>query len=440
MGRYARRTRRGTAGIVAAVIMFAILLTVGKGSQKIDTGYLYVAGTTDTVEVITARGSAYKATYPPTSQNNAVSANTAQSLTIDPQTFKWTTIGTSPAALTQSKSLSNCNAAACALGFTSSVSAGDTLAYALGLYGQNPPSTPTDTVGSTFTLGASSSVVHANNPALVQNRYASNCNSSNCGLAFTSNVASGNVLAFGLGWSGQSPPSTPTDTRGDTFTLGASNSVTYTPPTPALVQQRFASNCNAANCGLAFTSNVAAGDILAYSLGWFSHNLPSTPTDTLGDSFTLGASTSVTSGFATPSIIQKGFASNCNAANCGLAYSSSVTAGNILAFGLGWYGQNAPSTPTDTRGNTFSLGASNSVTTTGSPSVVQKAYASNCNSSNCGLAFGSNVVSGNILAFGLGWSGQSAPSTPTDTRGNTFTLAASNSVVVGGGAPALVQM
>src|SRR3989442_15440067 len=63
-----------------------------------------------------------------------------------------------------------------------------------------------------------------------------------------------------------------------------------------------------------------------------------------------------------------------------------------------------------------------------------------CNSSNCGLAFGSNVVSGNVLALGLGWSGQGPPSTPTDTRGNTFTLGASNSVTVGGGAVLVGQM
>src|SRR6266851_4864904 len=76
------------AGCVNTTPPLWILLNVGKGSAKIDTGYLYVAGTTDTVEVVTARGSTYSATYPPTSSNNAVSANTAQSLTVDPQTFK----------------------------------------------------------------------------------------------------------------------------------------------------------------------------------------------------------------------------------------------------------------------------------------------------------------------------------------------------------------
>src|SRR5205807_8371641 len=111
------------------------------------------------------------------------------------------------------------------------------------------------------------------------------------------------------------------------FTLGASNSVTVNAPTASVVQKRYASNCNSANCGLAYTSNVAEGDILAFSLGWFSHNLPSTPTDTLGDSFTLGASTSVTSGFATPAVVQQRYTSNCNAPNCQLGYTNPVTAG-----------------------------------------------------------------------------------------------------------------
>lgn len=45
-----------------------IVVNAGKGSAKIDTGYLYVPGTTDTVEIITQRGNAYSANYPP-SQN-----------------------------------------------------------------------------------------------------------------------------------------------------------------------------------------------------------------------------------------------------------------------------------------------------------------------------------------------------------------------------------
>ena len=142
---------------------------------------------------------------------------------------------------------------------------------------------------------------------------------------------------------------------------GASQSVTYNPPTPAVVQSKYAANCNAVNCGLAYTSNVAAGNALVFALGWNGQSPPSTPTDTRGDTFTLGASTSVQSGTSSPSIAQQRYTSNCNAVNCGLAYSSNVAAGNTLVYGLGWYGQGPPSTPTDTRGDTFTLGASTSV-------------------------------------------------------------------------------
>jgi len=273
-------------------------------------------------------------------------------------------------------------------------------------------------------------------------RYTSNCNSSNCGLAYTSNVASGNTLVIGLGWLNNSPPSTPTDTRSDTFTLGASNSITVTPPTPAVVQKGYTSNCNAANCALAYTSSVSTGNTLAYALGWYGHSPPATPTDTLGDAFALGPSTSVVSGTVTPSIVQQRYTSNCNSASCGLAYTSNVASGDTLAYALGWYAQSAPSTPTDTLGDTFTLGASNSVTVAagGTPSLVQSRYTSNCNSASCGLAFTSNVASGNILAYALGWYGQNPPSTPTDTQGNSFTLGASKSITASsGGTPTLVQ-
>src|SRR2546422_8131302 len=129
------------------------------------------------------------------------------------------------------------------------------------------------------------------------------------------------------------------------------------------------------------------------------------------------------------SLVQKNYNSNCNSASCGLAYSSSVTAGNTLAFALGWFGQNPPSTPTDTRGDTFTLGVSTSVSAPNGnpPTLVQNRYNSNCNSASCGLAFTSNVVSGNTLAFALGWYDHTPPSTPTDTRGDTFTPSPSNS-------------
>ena len=41
----------------------------GGGSPSIDTGYVYAAGTTDTVKVLTARGNTYSATYPTPASN-----------------------------------------------------------------------------------------------------------------------------------------------------------------------------------------------------------------------------------------------------------------------------------------------------------------------------------------------------------------------------------
>src|SRR5207249_9518429 len=123
-------------------------------------------------------------------------------------------------------------------------------------------------------------------PPLVQKNYNSNSSSASCGLAFTSNVVSRNTLAFPTRRSSHLPPSTPTDTRGDTFTLGVSNSVTG--PAPTLVQKNYNSNCSSASCGLAFTSNVVSGNTLPFALGWMNQSPPSTPTDTRGDTFTLG--------------------------------------------------------------------------------------------------------------------------------------------------------
>src|SRR5207244_1282877 len=225
-----------------------------------------------------------------------------------------------------------------------------------------------------------------------------------------------------------------------TYTLGAANTVSApsgNPPT--LVQKNYNSNCNSASCGLAFSTNVVSGNTLAFALGWYNQSPPSTPTDTRGDTFTLGVSNSVAG--PAPTLVQKNYNSNCSSASCGLAFTSSVTAGNTLAFALGWYGQSPPSTPTDTRGDTFTLGVSNSVSAPSGnpPTLVQKNYNSNCNSASCGLAFTSNVVAGNLLVFGLGWSGggSTIPSSVSDTLGDAFTLGVSNSVAAS--APTLVQ-
>src|SRR4029077_5101537 len=46
-------------------------------------------------------------------------------------------------------------------------------------------------------------------------------------------------------------------------------------------------------------SPVTQGDLLVFELGWVNHAAPATPTDTLGDTFTLGPSVSVTGGGST---------------------------------------------------------------------------------------------------------------------------------------------
>ncbi|MGH9919362.1 MAG: hypothetical protein ACRD6W_10925, partial [Nitrososphaerales archaeon] len=83
--------------------------------------------------------------------------------------------------------------------------------------------------------------------------------------------------------------------------------------------------------------------------------------DTLGDTYAVGASQSVIGATGTPAVVQKNYASNCNSSSCGLGYSSAVTQGNMLVFGLAWHGATSPSTPTDTLGDVFTLGVSNSV-------------------------------------------------------------------------------
>ena len=238
------------------------------GSKAIDTEYQYASGTTVTVKVLTARGNTYSATYP----DSGSQSGSTQSVTVNLDNLKWVQLVPQASSLVQKKYVSNCNAAACAASFTSSVTAGNILVDAVGWGNQAPPSgVPTDTRGDSFTLGASSSVAAPSSPALVQSKYTSNCNAASCGLAFTSSVTSGNTLVYSLGWANQSPPSAPTDTRGDSFTLGSSNSVTVNPAAPSLVQQRYAANCNSATCALAYSSSVTAGNTLVLGLGWPSN-------------------------------------------------------------------------------------------------------------------------------------------------------------------------
>jgi len=69
-------------------------------------------------------------------------------------------------------------------------------------------------------------------PVLVANyNHTYDCNAVNCGLGFNINPPQprghpGRYPGLRNGWTGVAPPSTPTDTFGDTFTLAVSNSVT----------------------------------------------------------------------------------------------------------------------------------------------------------------------------------------------------------------------
>src|SRR5947208_2415716 len=189
-------------------------VTPQKTSASYDTGITIVPGTY-TIKVITHRGNAYTATYPPVPTSFASSTG---SLTVDLSSFRWVQL-TGTSSITQENYVANCNAALCGVGFSSSVTSGDTLVYALGWGNHAAPATPTDTRADTSTLGVSNSVSAAglNPPTLVQKNYNSNCNSASCGLAFTSNVAAGNTLVFGLGWSVAAPyyvPITLTNNQG----------------------------------------------------------------------------------------------------------------------------------------------------------------------------------------------------------------------------------
>ncbi len=240
-------------------------IDAGKGSSTIDTGYVYTPGTTDTLKVLTARGNTYTQTYP----EPASDTGSTQAVSVNLDNLKWVQLLPEASSLVQKNYVANCNSANCALAYSSSVTAGNILVDAVGWGSNAPPSgVPTDTRGDVFKLGVSSSVAEASTPALVQDKYTSNCNAVSCGLAFSSNVAAGHTLVYAVGWANQSPPSAPTDTRGDTFTLGASQSLTITPNTPSVVQHRYLSDCSSSTCSLAYSSSVTAGNTLVLGLGW----------------------------------------------------------------------------------------------------------------------------------------------------------------------------
>jgi hypothetical protein len=363
MGSAARNGRRGIASIVATVILFAILFTVG-------TSYFIFVNSENASYVQSLLGATNKVQG---SINEGLSVTTLLEADGDVgfyvnNTSSTTVNMTAVLVISSTGALLKCDG----VGFPAGAGCSNTTPTLWTVVNSGAGSAEidtnyvyatgtTDTVkvltarGNTYTQtypepasqsGSSQSVtVNLDNlkwvqlipqaSSLVQKNYVANCNAASCALAYSSSVTAANILVDGISWSNQAPPSTPTDTRGDLFTLGASSSVAV-PSSPALVQDKYTSNCDAVSCGLAFNSNVVLGHTLVYAVGWENHAAPSAPTDTRGNLFTLGSSQSVTVNPPTPALVQHRYLTNCNSATCALAYSSSVTAGNTLVLGLGW--------------------------------------------------------------------------------------------------------
>ena len=75
------------------------VVPAGGESSAIDTGYLYVTGTTVTVKVLTARGNAYSGTYP-----TPVSLSTSsQSVAVSLDNLKWVQLVPQASSLAQKK-------------------------------------------------------------------------------------------------------------------------------------------------------------------------------------------------------------------------------------------------------------------------------------------------------------------------------------------------
>ncbi len=66
-----------------------IVVNAGKGSATIDTGFTYVAGTADTVKIVSLRGNAFTATWPATVPPYATQAYSVGSVTASLGSFRW---------------------------------------------------------------------------------------------------------------------------------------------------------------------------------------------------------------------------------------------------------------------------------------------------------------------------------------------------------------
>ena len=305
-----RRSRRAIAGIVATVIMFAILFTVGTSYfifvEATNTSYVQNLLNATNKEQASLQESLSVTTILETNGDVGFFANDTSSLTINMTALL---VISSTGNLLQCDgigfpSASGCGNSTPALWIAINAGEGSPVIDTGYLYATGT----TDTVkvltarGNAYTqtypeaagqvTGSSQSVsVNLDNlkwvqllpqaSSLVQKNYVANCNSAKCAATYTSKVTAGNILVDGVGWSSQPPPATvPSDTLNDVFTLGASSSVT-TAATPALVQDKNTANCNAASCGLAFASSITSGNTLVYALGWSNQAAPTTPTDTV---------------------------------------------------------------------------------------------------------------------------------------------------------------
>jgi hypothetical protein len=455
MGKSAKRTRMGIAGIVATVIMFAILFTVGTSYfifvNQSNADYVKnlvsasgkmqgSLGESLTVTTTLLSSSGDIGYYVNNTSGRSMNITTALLVSSTGQVLKCVGNGLPAGSCSsQSPTFTVCTNSTC--------SATQSQAYIVVNAGRGSSSIDTGYLpvsGFTYTLKVitalgniftqtypqtsdaysnqanSASVINIDLNSLrwihligqtstfVQKAFNANCNSSSCGKAFASSVTAGNILVLGLGWYNHAPPTSISDTRGDDFTLGVSNSVASSAIAPALVQKAYLANCNSNSCGTSFASSVTAGDTLVYGVGWYKNSPPSTPTDTLGNSYSLAASQSVVAG-GIPSLVQDSFNANCGSANCGQAFSSSVTANNVLVYAVGWSDQGS------------------------SPSLAGSANEKYCsNSSSCNAGKVSGVIAGNMVALAIGWYGQTAPTSITDSFSDTFVLGISNSVVVSG--------
>jgi flagellin-like protein len=619
------RDRRAVSDIVGVLLMLAIVVSLGVlffgfasgGMGSLSQGYS---------SAMTGKGNAR-------SEKFGVQAVTFTSLGVDG--VSTAQFGTNRPALVQSNYASNCNAINCGGTFSSPVTAGNIVVFGLGWPTQSPPSTPTDSLGDTFQLAVSNSV---NTVSWVQSQHNYACGGNPCGQSFGGGtpVTQGDILVFELGWINHAAPATPTDTLGDTFLLGESNSVisgantyysyiwystavstgadtisasfgaafaaavwvdeisgytttgftkslgsssvasgaasvasfalpgansvvigmveatastaftaggaynrdggcgsggpgcseyqtglsaaqtvpwTLAPNTPwvesaiafgpsgATVDYSYIWYATAANTGsdtiTASFGSTTTGTVSMYEIAGYgtlglststggsasastaasvpSFNPPASNSIVIGDAesgsaaytsgagynlisacgsvsgcaesqtgtgsattvpFTLGSSvqwveTAISFAPASRSLVQSSHAYNCGADPCGNNFGNTVTKGDILVFELGWNDHAAPATPTDTLGDTFTLGPSVSVLSTSPPSVVQKNYAASCTVSPCTLAYTSSPTTGNTLVVAVAAAGSNAPATPSDTQTNTFVLAVSKSGACG---------